>query len=177
MGHPIAKAKAVAPASRFLYLYMLAEQEDKLGESAAAAAYYERALKMGPVYPEGVLNYVDFLTRSGEYDRALELIDRLKSDGGKAVRVSPGQGTGPRGQGALRRGPAGPRGGQRDLQQRYPRSQHSWRVLSEDRAEGQGPGGLEVVPPDGPGTARDNPLGGRGGKRKISAPIKKARRG
>lgn len=80
MGHPIAKAKAVAQASRFLYLYMLAEQEDKLGETAGAAAYYERALKMGPGYPEGVLNYVDFLTRSGDYDRALELADRLKSD-------------------------------------------------------------------------------------------------
>ncbi len=83
LGHPIAQARVVAPGPRSLYLYMLADQEDKLGETAGAAEYYRRAFEAAPGHADGVLAYADFLIRTGGFDRALAVAETLKDDGGR----------------------------------------------------------------------------------------------
>jgi len=80
MGHPIANAKGFALANQFLYSYMLAQQEQKLGRMDKAKALYEKAFNLNPDYREGVVMYTSFLVETKEFDRALELVERLRGD-------------------------------------------------------------------------------------------------
>jgi GWxTD domain-containing protein len=80
MGHPIANAKGFALANQFLYSYMLAQQEQRLGRMDRAKALYEKAFSLNPDYREGVVMYVNFLADTRDFDRALELVERLRGD-------------------------------------------------------------------------------------------------
>jgi GWxTD domain-containing protein len=80
VGHPIANAKGVAPASQFLYWYMLAQQAERTGRTGAAQALYEQAFQLNPEYREGVIMYGGFLNKTGAYERTLEIAERLKDD-------------------------------------------------------------------------------------------------
>jgi GWxTD domain-containing protein len=80
MGHPIANAKGLALANQFLYSYMLAQQEQKLGQTDKAKALFEKAFNLNPDYREGVVMYANFLLETRDYDRALELAERLRED-------------------------------------------------------------------------------------------------
>ncbi|MGZ4886850.1 MAG: tetratricopeptide repeat protein, partial [Candidatus Aminicenantales bacterium] len=80
MGHPIANAKGFALANQFLYSYMLAQQEQKVGQTDKAKALYEKAFNLNPDYKEGVVMYTNFLTEVKDYDRALEIVERLRGD-------------------------------------------------------------------------------------------------
>ena len=80
MGHPIANAKGVALANQFLYSYMLAQQEQKVGQTDKAKALFEKAFNLNPDYKEGVVMYTNFLTEVKDYDRALEIVERLRAD-------------------------------------------------------------------------------------------------
>jgi GWxTD domain-containing protein len=80
MGHPIANAKGFALANQFLYSYMLAQQEEKLGQMDKAKVLFEKAFNLNPDYKEGVLMYTRFLVEVKDYDRALTLVERLRSD-------------------------------------------------------------------------------------------------
>jgi GWxTD domain-containing protein len=81
MGHPIANAKGFALANQFLYSYMLAQQDQKVGRTDKAKALYERAFALNPDYKEGVVMYTNFLTEVKDYDRALEIVEKLRGDG------------------------------------------------------------------------------------------------
>ena len=80
MGHPIANAKGFALSNQFLYSYMLAQQEQKLGQPDKAKVLYEKAFSLNPDYKEGVVMYTIFLVERKEFDRVLELVERLRGD-------------------------------------------------------------------------------------------------
>ncbi len=80
LGHPIANAKGFSLSNQFLYSYMLAQQEDKLGGLDKARALYEKAFALNPDYKEGVLMYANFMIKAKAFDQALALADRLRLD-------------------------------------------------------------------------------------------------
>jgi GWxTD domain-containing protein len=93
IGHPIAHAKGVPVANQFLFRYMVGEQLEKTGRTAAAGAYYEEAFRLRPEYADGVVRYANFLIKTGAYGRALEIAESLRKDEKKqfAYRVIRGQ--------------------------------------------------------------------------------------
>jgi GWxTD domain-containing protein len=80
IGHPVANAKGFALSNQFLYSYMLAQQEQRLGHPDGAKALYEKAFGLNPDYKEGVVMYTGFLVERKDFDRALELVERLRGD-------------------------------------------------------------------------------------------------
>ncbi|MGA2532236.1 MAG: GWxTD domain-containing protein [Candidatus Aminicenantales bacterium] len=80
IGHPIANAKGFALANQFLYSYMLAQQEQKIGQMDKAKALFEKAFNLNPDYKEGVVMFTNFLIEAKDFDRALELVERLRGD-------------------------------------------------------------------------------------------------
>ncbi|MBN2207358.1 MAG: tetratricopeptide repeat protein, partial [Candidatus Aminicenantes bacterium] len=88
IGHPISNSKAVPASNQFLYAFMLANQYDKAGDDARAEAFFERGLARNPGYMSGALWYSQFLVKVGKFDRALEMLERLKDDGAKAFEYA-----------------------------------------------------------------------------------------
>ncbi len=84
IGHPIVQAKSFNLANLFYYHYVLASQYDKLEQTDKAAYYYEQALRQNPQFREGLKDYCQFLIKVGQYDRVLEMAERLKSDDSQA---------------------------------------------------------------------------------------------
>jgi len=80
LAHPIAHAKGFALANQFLYIYMLAQQDERLGRPERARGFYEKAFNLNPDYREGLLMYANFLLREKDYDPALAVVERLKTD-------------------------------------------------------------------------------------------------
>jgi GWxTD domain-containing protein len=80
MGHPIANAKGFALTNQFLYSYMLAQQEHRLGHADRARVLFEKAFNLNPDYREGVVMYANFLIEVKDFDRALELVEKLRGD-------------------------------------------------------------------------------------------------
>jgi Flp pilus assembly protein TadD len=75
--HPVTIVKPMPAANNFLYYYGLAIQYDKTGDLAKAEAALRKALELKPDYPEGVVQYADFLVRAGKPDQALGLVETL----------------------------------------------------------------------------------------------------
>ncbi len=80
LGHPIANSKGVPAANQFLFRYMIGEQLERTGRTAAAGASYEEAFRLRPEYAEGVVRYANFLLRTGVFGRALEISETLRKD-------------------------------------------------------------------------------------------------
>lgn len=80
MGHPIANAKGFPLANQFLYLYMLGQQEERLGRAEKAKELFERGFNLNPNYVDGVLMYAKFLIKVKDFDRALVLAERVRGD-------------------------------------------------------------------------------------------------
>jgi len=80
IGHPIANAKVFPLSNRFVYLYMLAGIYDKIGDSARARSYFEKAYGLNPQFMEGVGQYGNFLVKTGDFDKALELAEVFRTD-------------------------------------------------------------------------------------------------
>lgn len=80
MGHPIANAKGFPLANQFLYLYMLGQQEERLGRAEKAKALFERGFNLNPNYIDGVLMYARFLVKVKDFDRAIALAERVRAD-------------------------------------------------------------------------------------------------
>jgi len=80
IGHPIANAKAFPLSNRFVYLDMLAGIYDKIGDSVRAHSSFEKAYALNPRFMEGVAHYGNFLIKTGDFDKALELAEALRTD-------------------------------------------------------------------------------------------------
>jgi len=79
-GHPIANAKSFALANRFLYLYMLAQQSEKMSRPDAAKSWYGEAYRLNPEYKDGVVMYGNFLNKAGAFEEALTVAEKLRGD-------------------------------------------------------------------------------------------------
>ena len=79
-GHPIANAKGFPLANRFLYLYMLAQQAEKMNRMGAAKSQYDEAYRLNPEYKDGVVLYGNFLNKIGAFDEALTIAEKLRGD-------------------------------------------------------------------------------------------------
>ncbi|MBC7364251.1 MAG: GWxTD domain-containing protein [Candidatus Aminicenantes bacterium] len=84
LGHPITQAKSFSLNNIFAYYYVLASQYDKLNQNEKAGFYYDQAFKHNPNYQEGLLDYCQFLIKTSQFDKTLELAERLKADDSKA---------------------------------------------------------------------------------------------
>jgi GWxTD domain-containing protein len=73
--HPVTLAKQAPAATSYLNYYGLAIQYDKTGRPDQAEAALRKAYDLKPDYPEGVVQYADFLVRAGKTDEALEIIE------------------------------------------------------------------------------------------------------
>ncbi len=78
--HPTAKAKAMSLANNFIFFYMLAHQYDKLEENENAAIQFQKAFALNPEYTPGLVQYANFLLKVSQFDRALEVVERLKEN-------------------------------------------------------------------------------------------------
>jgi len=78
IGHPISQSKGFPLSNSFLYYYMLASQNRKLGNTEKAEFYYDRAYKMNPDFQGGLLDYTSFLIEAQQYSRAMEMVEKLK---------------------------------------------------------------------------------------------------
>ncbi|MGA2533175.1 MAG: GWxTD domain-containing protein [Candidatus Aminicenantales bacterium] len=76
--HPVTIVRTLPAASNFLYFYGLAIQYDKTGDPARAEAALRKAYGMKPDYLEGVVQFADFLVRTGKPDEALRICEPLK---------------------------------------------------------------------------------------------------
>jgi tetratricopeptide (TPR) repeat protein len=79
-GHPIANAKGFPLANRFLYLYMLAQQAEKMSRADAAKSWYNEAYRLNPEYKDGVVMYGNFLNKVGAFEEALKVAETLRGD-------------------------------------------------------------------------------------------------
>jgi len=79
-GHPIANAKSFALANRFLYLYMLAQQSERMNRADAAKSWYGEAYRLNPEYKDGVVMYGSFLNKVGAFEEALTVAEKLRGD-------------------------------------------------------------------------------------------------
>lgn len=80
IGHPIVKAKALPLSQQYLFYYVLASQYDKMGEDRKAASFYQMAFSANPDFKEGVIDYCQFLLRTQQFDRALEVCSKFQDD-------------------------------------------------------------------------------------------------
>jgi hypothetical protein len=77
IAHPIIKTKAFPLTNQFLFYYQLAHQSDVLGREAEAGAAFAKAFALKPENKDGVVEYVNFLLKVGQFDEALKLCDNL----------------------------------------------------------------------------------------------------
>lgn len=84
IAHPVANSRAVPAAGQFLYAFMLARQHEQAGANELAETYFERGLAAKPDYGNGLVWYAQFLVTTGKFDRALDVVEKLKNDRPKA---------------------------------------------------------------------------------------------
>jgi tetratricopeptide (TPR) repeat protein len=84
IAHPVANSRAVPAAAQYLYAFMLARQYAQAGAADRAEAFFERGLAAKPDYGNGLVWYAQFMLQAGKFDRALEIVERLKDDRPKA---------------------------------------------------------------------------------------------
>lgn len=80
ISHPIARMKGFLLSNNFLYLYLLADQYEKLNDYEKAEANFKRAYELKPDYKKGLVRYSNFLLKIQKFKRASELIESLKED-------------------------------------------------------------------------------------------------
>jgi len=80
ISHPVAHAKSFSLSNNFVYLYMLAQQYDRVRDYEKAEAHYERAYQMNQDYKKGFVEYAHFLQKIKKFGKSLELIENIKDD-------------------------------------------------------------------------------------------------
>jgi GWxTD domain-containing protein len=80
IGHPISKARALPLSRQYVFLYVLGSQYDKLNDDRKAAMFYQLAFSSNAEFREGVLDYSRFLLKVKQFDRLLEVVEKLKEE-------------------------------------------------------------------------------------------------
>jgi len=80
VARPVTIAKTFPLASGYLYAFMIADQYDKAGMNPEAAVFFDRAYAAAPEYREGAVYYANFLLKTGNPARALEVVEKLKGE-------------------------------------------------------------------------------------------------
>jgi GWxTD domain-containing protein len=78
--HPVTIAKSFPLVNSYLFYSAVASQYEQVGRAAEAEAGFEKALQLNPNFREGLVAYSEFLLKTGRPDRALEVIEKLKSE-------------------------------------------------------------------------------------------------
>ncbi|MGQ9672902.1 MAG: GWxTD domain-containing protein [Candidatus Aminicenantales bacterium] len=80
LSRPVTLSKSFSFDNLFLYHHILAEQYERVDEMEKAGGHYEKALALKPDYQAGIVAYANCLLKTHQYDRALELIERISLD-------------------------------------------------------------------------------------------------
>jgi hypothetical protein len=80
LSRPVTLSKSFSLDNIFLYYHILAGQYDRVGDPKKAESNFEKALAIAPDYRPGIVAFANFLLRTGKFDRALEMIERLSGD-------------------------------------------------------------------------------------------------
>lgn len=80
LSRPITLSKSFSLENLFLYYYALAEQYEHIDDWPKAMATFEKALSSNSNYKPGIVAYANFLLKSQQPDRALELIERIRGE-------------------------------------------------------------------------------------------------
>jgi len=80
LAHPIAKAKAFPLSRNYLYFFSLALQAEETQNWDLAEELYQKAHGANPEYQQGIVDYANFLFKTEQYDRSIELIEKLRDD-------------------------------------------------------------------------------------------------
>ncbi|MGQ9672394.1 MAG: GWxTD domain-containing protein [Candidatus Aminicenantales bacterium] len=78
--HPIANAKGFPLSNQHVYHHMLARQYDTMNLNEKAEREYQLVYDQAPGYKEGILDYANFLLKVGQFDRALEVNEKLREE-------------------------------------------------------------------------------------------------
>lgn len=77
---PVILAKSFPLSNNFLYFYSLAYQYDKIRDYQKAEQYYRKGYDANPAHKNGLVEYAYFLLKVNKFDRAVELIENVKTD-------------------------------------------------------------------------------------------------
>ena len=80
LARPIVLAKTVPRASLHLQYLALAGESEKAGDPRLTESYFEKAQSLVPESAEATAYYCGFLMRSKQFERALELVEKVKTD-------------------------------------------------------------------------------------------------
>lgn len=80
VAHPVVHCKALPMANSFLFFYAQARQYEKIKAFDRAEASYSKAFSIKPDYKQGLLEYSNFLYKTKNFDKILQLIDTIKDD-------------------------------------------------------------------------------------------------
>ncbi|MFO7732931.1 MAG: GWxTD domain-containing protein [Candidatus Aminicenantes bacterium] len=78
--HPMAIFRGLPAADHFLYFLGLAIQYDITGVSDRAETFYRKAHQLRPNHLDGIVQFIDFLIRSGKAGEALGLVEALREN-------------------------------------------------------------------------------------------------
>jgi tetratricopeptide (TPR) repeat protein len=78
--HPVTLAKSFPLSNVFLYYHTLAVQYDRAGDVRQAEENFEKALALKPDYFGGAADYAGFLVKIQKFDKALDIVERLKGN-------------------------------------------------------------------------------------------------
>ena len=80
LAHPIAHSKSLPMARNYLFYFSLARQAEEIQDWTQAEESYKRAHEANPEYKPGLVDYANFLFKIEQFDRSIELIERLQDD-------------------------------------------------------------------------------------------------
>ena len=78
--HPTAQATVFPLADKFIFFYVLGDQYDMVQDYEKAAAYYQKGYELKPDFKRGLINYAHFLIKLKNFEKSLELIEKIKDD-------------------------------------------------------------------------------------------------
>lgn len=78
--HPVAQVKMIPKADKAPFYFMLANQNEKIGNFERAEALYQQGHEMSPDQKRGLIQYAYFLIKIKKYEKSLEMIETIKND-------------------------------------------------------------------------------------------------
>jgi tetratricopeptide (TPR) repeat protein len=78
INHPISLFKTFPLTNSYIFYYTLAYQYDKARDFEEAESHFEKAYGLNPSYMRGITGYAHFMLKVRKFERALELIEKVK---------------------------------------------------------------------------------------------------